>query len=123
LWLFENFALADARAALYRSALAKISDPVLIVADNASSEAQVRPLLPGGGPHRVVVTSRHALGGLVARMIDVTVDQTASVDLLDPALRAARPDDERVAGAPAEAARLAARPDLVRLRVMITRLM
>ena len=39
-------------------------DPVLIIADNASSEAQVRPVLPGAGPHRVVVTSRHTLAGL-----------------------------------------------------------
>ena len=54
----------EERAALYRSALAQISDPVLIIADNASAEAQVRPLLPGPGPHRVVVTSRHTLAGL-----------------------------------------------------------
>ena len=56
---------AEERAGLYRSALAQINDPVLIIADNASSEAQVRPLLPGPGPHRVVVTSRHTLAGSV----------------------------------------------------------
>ena len=54
----------EERAGLYRSELAQISDPVLIIADNASSEAQVRLLLPGPGPHRVVVTSRHTLAGL-----------------------------------------------------------
>jgi hypothetical protein len=49
--------------------LAQVTEPVLVIADNASSEAQVRLLLPGPGPHRVVVTSRHTL----ARLVDVTV--------------------------------------------------
>ena len=40
---------AEERAGLYRSVLAQIADPVLVIADNASSEAQVRPLLPGAG--------------------------------------------------------------------------
>ena len=44
-----------------------------MIADNASSEAQVRPLLPGTGPHKVLVTSRHTLAGLGARLVDVTV--------------------------------------------------
>lgn len=51
----------EERAGLYRSA-SQISDPVLIIADNASAEAQVRPLLPAPGPHRVVVTSRQYPG-------------------------------------------------------------
>ena len=41
---------AEGRAALYRSVLAQISEPVLVVIDNAASEAQVQPLLPGSGP-------------------------------------------------------------------------
>ena len=45
----------EERAGLYRSALAAIGEPLLLVADNASSEAQVRPLLPGVGPHRVLI--------------------------------------------------------------------
>ena len=53
----------EERAGLYRSVLAEI-EPVLVIADNASSEAQVRPLLPGAGPHKVLVTSRHTLAGL-----------------------------------------------------------
>jgi tetratricopeptide (TPR) repeat protein len=90
---------AEARAGLYRSVLAQISEPVLVIADNASSEAQVRPLLPGTGPHRVIVTSRHTLGSLEARLLDVTVlDDVAGVDLLDAALQVARPGDERVSG-------------------------
>ena len=97
----------EARAALYRSALARINEPVLVIADNASSEAQVRPLLPGPGPHRVIITSRHTLAGLGARLLDVTVlDETASLALLDAALRAARPDDDRISNDPAAAGRL-----------------
>jgi tetratricopeptide (TPR) repeat protein len=85
---------AEERAGLYRSVLARAAVPVLVIADNASSEAQVRPLLPGAGPHTMVVTSRHTLAGLV----DVTVlDETASIALLDTVLRAARPDDDRIA--------------------------
>jgi tetratricopeptide (TPR) repeat protein len=99
---------AEQRAGLYRSVLAQVKDPVLVVADNASSEAQVRPLLPGPGPHRVIVTSRHTLAGLGARLLDITVlGQEAAVELLDTAVRAARPDDDRVSGDPAAAGRLA----------------
>ncbi len=98
----------EERAGLYRSALAGISDPVLIMADNASSEAQVRLLLPGPGPHRVVVTSRHTLAGLGARLLDVAVlDDETGVALLDRALRAARPDDDRIGADRPGAVRLA----------------
>ena len=98
----------DERAGLYRSMLAQISEPVLVIADNASTEAQVKPLLPGAGPHKVVVTSRHTLAGLGTRLVDITVlDNAASVDLLDGALRAARPHDDRILGKPQDAARLA----------------
>ena len=99
---------AEERGALYRSALAEIGDPVLIIADNASSEAQVRPLLPGPGPHRVMVTSRHTLARLGARLLDVTVlDDQAGVALLDQALRTARPDDDRISADQPGSARLA----------------
>ena len=98
----------EERAGLYRSVLAQISEPVLMIADNASSEAQVRPLLPGAGPHKVLVTSRHTLAGLGARLVDVTVlNEQAAVDLLDTALRAARPDDDRISGDRQGAGRLA----------------
>ena len=98
----------EERAALYRSVLAQIADPVLVIADNASSEAQVKPLLPGTGPHKVLVTSRHTLAGLGARLVDVTVlNELGSVELLDLVLRAARPGDDRITADRAAADRLA----------------
>ena len=99
---------AEERAGLYRSALAQITDPVLVVADNASAEAQVRPLLPGPGPHRVLVTSRHTLAGLGARLLDVEVlAEQAAITLVEEVLRAARPGDDRISRDRGAAGRLA----------------
>jgi hypothetical protein len=82
---------------------------VLVIADNASSEAQVRSLLPGPGPHRVIITSRHTLARLGARLLDVEVlDQPAAVGLLDKVVRAARPADDRIGTDQAAAEGLAA---------------
>lgn len=96
------------RSALYRSILAERTQPVLVIADNASSETQVRPLLPGTGSHKVLVTSRHTLASLGARLVDVQVlDDDASVELLNTVVRTARPDDERIHGDQDAARRLA----------------
>ena len=88
--------------------LAQVNEPVLIIADNTSSEAQVRPLLPGSGPHRMMITSRHTLAGLGARLLDITaLDDQAGLALLEAALRVARPDDDRVSRDRKAAERLA----------------
>ncbi|MFI0418961.1 BTAD domain-containing putative transcriptional regulator [Spongiactinospora sp. 9N601] len=52
-------------SAAYRSLLA--DRRVLVILDNAASEEQVRPLLPGGGRCATVITSRERLAGVVAR--------------------------------------------------------
>jgi DNA-binding SARP family transcriptional activator len=52
----------DERAEMYRNLLA--GRRVLVVFDDAMSESQISPLLPGSGPAAVIVTSRSRLAGL-----------------------------------------------------------
>ncbi|MEV8442186.1 helix-turn-helix domain-containing protein [Actinosynnema sp. NPDC051121] len=54
----------DERARAYRSLLRHRR--VLLVLDNAATEEQVRPLLPGDGPGLVLITCRRWLSGLEA---------------------------------------------------------
>ncbi|WP_084959824.1 ATP-binding protein [Thermoactinospora rubra] len=85
----------DDRAALYRSLLA--SRKMLIVLDNATDEAQVRPLLPGAGSCLVLVTSRRRLVGLDDARL-VSVDILPLADAI--ALFTGTAGQERVADAP-----------------------
>lgn len=62
----------EQRSALFRSLLA--GRRVLIVVDNAASERQVRPLLPGSPGSALIVTSRTPLAGLEsARRLELEV--------------------------------------------------
>jgi tetratricopeptide (TPR) repeat protein len=65
----------------YRSLLAQRAvdaGNVLVLLDNASSSAQIRPLLPGAGGHQVLMTSRH-------RLSDLDGVHRLGLDVLDPA--------------------------------------
>ncbi|MEU1706051.1 tetratricopeptide repeat protein [Streptomyces sp. NPDC005706] len=101
----------DEREGLYRSqldALAREEQRLLILADNASTSDQVRPLLPARH-HAVLVTSRHTLPGLGARLFNLhPLQPDAAVDLLHQRLEVADPDDRRVEDEPAAAEELAA---------------
>jgi tetratricopeptide (TPR) repeat protein/transcriptional regulator with XRE-family HTH domain len=88
----------DDRAALYRSRMA--GRKVLVLLDNAASEAQVVPLLPGTAGCLVVVTSRRRLVGLDQTRV-VSLDVLAQPDAVALFVDAA--GDGRTAGVSAEA--------------------
>jgi DNA-binding SARP family transcriptional activator len=84
----------DRAAALYRQRLT--GTRTLIVLDNAASEAQVRPLLPGGGPCQVLVTSRRRLKALDdARVVSLDVLPAADAVALLRAIASVGPDAAR----------------------------
>jgi transcriptional regulator with XRE-family HTH domain len=80
------------RASVYRS-LSR-DRRALVVLDNAGSEEQVRPLLPGDGPSRALITARRPLAGLegVRRLTLGPCSSPESIELLAGILgpRAAR---------------------------------
>ncbi|PCG85608.1 AfsR family transcriptional regulator [Streptomyces sp. WZ.A104] len=111
------------RAALYRGILD--GRRLLVVLDNARSVEQIRPLLPGRGSVRAVVTSRDPLHGLagtlaVARVELGAMSAAESLDLL-----AATIGEHRVTAEPVAAERLVDLCDRLplALRVVATRLL
>ncbi|WP_329166971.1 helix-turn-helix domain-containing protein (plasmid) [Streptomyces sp. NBC_01717] len=87
------------RASLYRSLLR--DKRVLVVLDNVASEEQVRPLLPGGGASRALITTRRSLAGLegVRRLVLGPLPLPESTELLTGILgdRSARDEDATLA--------------------------
>jgi hypothetical protein len=67
------------REAFYRNTVA--GKRMLLICDNASSAAQVRPLIPGTGGSLVIVTSRTSLRSLAAsrKRQDVTIGLSAAL--------------------------------------------
>ena len=92
---------AEERSGLLRQLLA--SRRVLMLLDNAVTEAQVCPLLPGAGASLVLITSRSMLPGL-------EVDERIGLDVFGEeqadALLAGLIGNERAAAEPEEVARL-----------------
>ena len=80
------------RASVYRSLLR--DRRALVVLDNAGSEEQVRPLLPGDGASRALITARRPLAGLegVRRLVLGPLSRPEATELLTGILgqRAAR---------------------------------
>jgi DNA-binding SARP family transcriptional activator/tetratricopeptide (TPR) repeat protein len=70
----------DERAELYRNLVA--DRKILVVLDDAASESQLLPLLPGGPTAGVIITSRNRLAGL-AGALRVDVDVFTPVDSAD----------------------------------------
>ncbi|GIF47853.1 SARP family transcriptional regulator [Asanoa ferruginea] len=89
----------ESQVGLYRSLVN--GRRLLVIADNASSAEQVRPLLPGAPGAMVVVTSRHRLPGLVAGegARPLAVDVLSSAEACE--FLARRIDRDRVAADPA----------------------
>jgi DNA-binding SARP family transcriptional activator len=87
-----------ARAALYRSLLAGCR--VLVIADDAATAAQVRPLIPAPDGAAVLVTSRSRLSGLAGARI-VELRELADADALT--LLGLTAGTERIASEPAAA--------------------
>ncbi|WP_395363098.1 tetratricopeptide repeat protein [Streptomyces sp. YH02] len=101
-------ATVEEQAGLYQSELARRAEergPVLIVADDASSLGQLRPLVPAHRGHRLLATSRDALTApdVRARLVPLDeLDTESATALIATALAQVRPDDVR-AGAESRA--------------------
>ncbi|MBD2896526.1 Regulatory protein AfsR [Actinomadura sp. RB99] len=102
---------AQDRSRVFRSILAEFAARgrrVLVVADNVNTPHQAELLLPTDGRNAAIVTSRHTLAMLDARLLDLNVlDVDDAVAMLDETLRIAHPHDTRIPGDPVGAAALA----------------
>jgi tetratricopeptide (TPR) repeat protein len=102
--------VVEDRSRLLRSLLAAYAPRgrrVLVVADNVSTSGQAASLLPSDGACAAIVTSRHVLADLDARLLNLdalTTDQ--AVELLEAALLLRDPADSRVRDHPGDAERL-----------------
>lgn len=124
-WLLDGLGVAaeripaddSARFAVYRSLLA--GRRMLVVLDNAATEEQVRPLLPGTSGSLVLVTSRSRLPGLVAAdgahpiVLDL-LSRSEAAELL-----AQRLGRDRAAAEPAAVDEIAARCAMLPLALAI----
>lgn len=64
-------------------AASELGGPILVLTDNAGSAAQLEPLLPGPGGHRVLVTSRSGLSALSARRLELRpLSEAKSLEVL-----------------------------------------
>ncbi|MER6664637.1 tetratricopeptide repeat protein [Amycolatopsis japonica] len=99
------------RSRLLRSVLAAYAAGgrrVLVVVDNVATGGQALPLMPSDGVCAAIVTSRHVLADLDARLLNLAVLPAGQATaLLDKALRLRDPTDGRVGNQPDDAARLA----------------
>ena len=104
-----------ARAAMYRSLLA--GRKVLVLADDAASAGQVRPLVPAAGGAAVLVTSRGRLGGLAGART-VHLGELPEDDAL--ALLEAVAGSDRIAAEPLAAQAIVAACDGLPLALRLT---
>lgn len=90
----------EERLSRYQIELNRLADqgrPVLILADNASSEEQVSCLIPSRREHRLLITSRDRMPRLDARLIELKeLELQSSVSMIEGALTRAYKDDQRV---------------------------
>ncbi|MFF0472537.1 tetratricopeptide repeat protein [Streptomyces sp. NPDC004284] len=96
----------EEQAGLYQSELARRArdhGPVLILADDASSPAQLLPLVPAHPGHRLLATSRDALTAPDFRPRLVPLDEldtTSAIALIADSLTQVHSDDERARAEP-----------------------
>ncbi|MET8446498.1 tetratricopeptide repeat protein [Streptomyces sp. NPDC005209] len=87
---------------VYRDRLAQRQDRTLLILDNVSDPSQFLPLLPEGGHHAVLITSRDRPDSLAIRLMGLEpLDKDDSAALVAGALRSADEHDDRPVREPA----------------------